>query len=260
MNYGLYLSASGMQTAMYRMDVFANNLANMSTVGFKRDMPATRQRDVVRIEDGVTNLPSNKMLEALGGGVMLAPTRVVREQGVLEPTPNPLDVGIQGTGFMVVRQSAGTGPDNFKLTRDGRLTINRQGTLVQSTSGFPVLDSNDRPITLESRRPVRIDADGNVSQDGKLAGRIHVVDIADAGALRKQGDNLLSVPADVMARRTLATNSTIQQGTVERSTVDPIRATMQISSAERAVSRGARMIQIHDEVMQRAINTFGKIA
>ncbi len=260
MNYGLYLSASGMQTATYRMDVFANNLANMSTVGFKRDVPATRQRDVVRIEDGVASLPSNKLLEALGAGVMLAPTRVANEQGVLETTPNPLDVGVQGPGFMVVRQGAGTGGDNFKLTRDGRLTINRQGTLVQASSGFPVLDSADRPITLESRRPVRIDTDGTVTQDGKIAGRIHLVDIADTTALSKNGDNLLGAPPAIMARRTLTKTTTLQQGTVERSTVDPIRATMEVSSAERAVSRAARMIQIHDEVMQRAINTFGKIA
>ncbi len=260
MNYGLNISASGMQTALYRMDVFANNLSNMSTVGFKTDIPATRQRDVVRVEDGVGSLPSNKLLEALGAGVMLAPTRVSTGQGVLEPTPNPLDVGLNGPGFMVVRQSPGSSPDSFKLTRDGRLTINRQGLLVQSTSGFPVLDSADRPIALDASRPVRIDGDGTVRQDNKIVGRIHVVDVADRSALKKHGDSLLGVPADAMARRTLSTTSTLQQNTLERSTVDPIRATMNISSAERAVGRGARMIQIHDEIMQKAINTFGKVA
>ena len=69
MNYGLYLSASGVLTNMYRQDVFANNLANASTVGFKRDLAAISQRDPESIEGGHAMQWRNDLLDELGGGV-----------------------------------------------------------------------------------------------------------------------------------------------------------------------------------------------
>ena len=66
MQYGLQISTSGILTGMYRTNVLANNLANINTTGFKPDSAFTRQRAVVREEDGVYSLPSNRLLEKLG--------------------------------------------------------------------------------------------------------------------------------------------------------------------------------------------------
>ncbi|MFO0493203.1 MAG: flagellar basal body protein, partial [bacterium] len=93
MNYGLYLSASGTLNALYRMDVAANNLANSETTGFKSDITAAMARDAANPEDGL-HLPSNKLLEKLGGGVLAGPNRTAWRQGALQTTNHDLDVGI----------------------------------------------------------------------------------------------------------------------------------------------------------------------
>src|SRR5262249_40596405 len=81
LEYGYNLAASGMLTAMFRQDVASNNLANLETTAFKPDRAFTIPRAAARIEDKLFNLPSNKLLERLGAGVLLAPTRTTFEQG-----------------------------------------------------------------------------------------------------------------------------------------------------------------------------------
>lgn len=257
MNYGLYLAASGMQTSMYRMDVYANNLANMNTAGFRPDVPATRQRDCARVEDDLGNYPGNTLLDKLGGGVLMAPTLVSNAQGMLEVTGNALDVALKGDGFFVV--STGSGTDSLKFSRDGRMVMNKNGTLVQASSGHPVLDTSDSAITLDRNLPVQISLDGGIRQGGKLVANLQVATVANPSTLRKRGDNLLDASAEAFANRKPG-NADVQQGTIERSSVDAIKATLDVSSAERAVSRSAKMVQIYDEVMQRTISTFGRVA
>ena len=76
MNYGLYLSASGVLTNLYRQDVFANNLANSETVGFKPDSPTVRQREPEAIEDNLGLGASQRLLDKLGGGVLAGPQSI----------------------------------------------------------------------------------------------------------------------------------------------------------------------------------------
>lgn len=259
MNYGLYTAASGMLTAMHRMDVYANNLANMETAGFKHDVPASMQREAARVEDGLMSLPSNAMLERLGGGAFSAPVRVSRAQGALRPTGNPLDVALSGNGYLVVREGAGTGVDTLRLTRDGRLARNSEGRLVQATSGLPVLDERDRPIDLPAQGVVDIDNSGAVRVNGGVVARLQVTDVPRSGDLRKHGQNLLTADGAQWTRRVPGTAQVVA-GHVEQSTVNAVKTMVDINKAERAIGSAARLIQIQDELMNRAINTFAKVA
>jgi flagellar basal-body rod protein FlgG len=258
MNYGLYISAGGTLNALYRMDVAANNLANSETAGFKADLTVTKMRLAANPEDGM-NLPSDEMLERLGGGVFAGPNRVSWRQGALESTRNDLDVAIEGSGFLRVRSGDGTA-DGF--TRDGRLTINSQGVLVQAASGKAVVDDGGGTISLASGVPVRIDPRGLITQNGQQVGQLALVDVPDRESLRKRGDGFFELPDDQSPESAGLTPATgrIVQRSIERSSVDPVRAMLDISQAERAAGSGSRMIQMHDELMQRAINTFGRLA
>ena len=89
MNYGLYLSAAGVLTNSYRQDVFANNLANVNTVGFKPDLPVLRTRPPEAIEDPAPFGTSNDLLERLGGGVLAGPQRTSFAPGPVEQTHRP---------------------------------------------------------------------------------------------------------------------------------------------------------------------------
>ncbi|MBL8763047.1 MAG: flagellar hook-basal body complex protein [Phycisphaerae bacterium] len=259
MNYGMMVSASGMMSGLYRMDVWSNNLANVNTSAFKPDMPFARTRDAARQEDGLGFLPSNDMLERLGAGVTMGPNRLALAQGGLEPSTNALDLALDGIGFLMTRTGESSDPAQLRLTRDGRLALDERGRLVLSSSGLPLLDTDLRPITLDSDKPVSIDARGDVTQGGARIGRLAVVDVPDRDALRRSGEGLFSASPAIMARRTTAP-AAVRQFHTERSGVDPVRALMQINSAQSAVSSAGRMIQMHDQLMDRAINTLGRVA
>lgn len=256
MNYGLYLSSSGMLTNMSRMDVFANNLANVSTAAFKPDVLAVRQRDVVRVEDDLPSMDSNRLLERLGGGVMPARTRINMSPAALTTTDRQLDVGIEGDGFLVVR--AGAGADGLRLTRDGRLAIGADGRLVMASSGASVMDVNQLSIHVDPRQPIFIDADGVVRQGEGAVGRIAFVG-ADATDLVKEGDNLLRSPAGGLPE-VGPPRGRIVQGSIEASGVNAISAMMDVTGAAKAVESNARMVSYFDELMNRAINTLGRVS
>ncbi len=255
MNYGLYLSASGMFSALHRMDTAANNLANVETTGFKADYAATMARDAVRPEDHVWNLPSDAMLEKLGGGVLVAPTAVDFSQGALETTPSDLNVALLGEGFMKVRGNDG----KPRLTRDGNLAINNQGVLVQSASGLPLLDDNGSTIHISptAKGPLEISADGSVKQGESVAGRIAVVNPSDSRAIKKEGHSLYTLAPG--AATTTPRDTKVVQHALERSGVDAITAMLEISAADRAVTNNGKMIQIYDDLMSRTVSTFGRL-
>ncbi len=257
MNYGLYLSASGILTSMYRMDVLSNNLANSETAGFKPVMAGARQRDTAKVEDHLT-LPSDRLLEKLGGGVLLTPNQLSMEQGATELTGRPFDIALQGEGFLVLGSGGATGAD-VKLTRDGRLAINAQGQLVQAATGAPVLDRGDRPITLKGDQDLVIGPDGVVSQGGAPVAQLQIAKVADPSKLRAAGQGAITGPKAMLAGRSPGP-ATVVQKSIERSAVDPIQTMVDIAAAERAVGSNARMIQTQDSLLDRAINVFGKLA
>jgi flagellar basal-body rod protein FlgG len=257
MHYGLYLAASGSLTNLHRMDVLANNLANAETPGFKPLSWSTRQRDVARVEDQLPNLPSSELLERLGGGVMLMPARVSSRQGTPETTGRPLDLAVDGPGFLVVRQGAGLDADSLRFSRDGRLSLNARGVLVQATTGLPVLDAVNNTIRLDPSQPVSIDAQGTIRQGNAAVARLQLAVPPSTDQLRPEGNGLFSVPGTAMSRRRPAEGQFIP-GAFERSAVDPVRTMLNLGSAERAAGSSTRMIQYFDQLMDRAVNGLGR--
>ncbi len=258
MNYGLQISASGALTALYRQDVLTNNLANANTVGFKPDLAAARQRDTARVEDRLFAMPSNALLERLGGGVFLERNRVQFGQGALERTGGPLDVAVRGEGFFVVRDESDATGDRLRLTRDGRFARDARGRLVTATHGHPVMDTANRPIVLNGAGPVTIDADGTVRQGPVAVAQIQLAAVTDTARLDKLGHSLFRAPTGVVAQRRQA-GGTLEQGFVEASGVDEIKTMLQITAASRDVEANIGMIQQADRLMDRAINQLGRV-
>jgi flagellar basal-body rod protein FlgF len=260
MNYGIQISASGALTALYRQDVFANNLANLDTTGFKADVPTVRHRLTARGEDGLNHLPSNELLEKLGGGVHLHRTRVSFEQGSLEQTSDPLDLAIRGDGFFVVREEGSGNTDRLRLTRDGRFTLNARGELVMASTGLPVMDEQNRPITLDRRAgEVVVRSDGAILQNGNAIATLKVVDVPDRSQLAKLGDSLFRASARAITSATGSKGQVVQY-MKESSSVDELRALMGVQSAGRDVDSNMGMIQYQDRMLERAISQFGRIS
>ncbi|MDA1026690.1 MAG: flagellar hook-basal body protein [Planctomycetota bacterium] len=249
MNYGLWMSAAGLSTEMHRQDVISNNLANAQTPGFKADYTFTRERPVAREELG-TDTPSQLLLERLGGGVLAEPTWTNFQQGGLT-RGGELDVAITGSGFFVVRDGDGDG-----FTRDGGFTRGGNGELVDS-EGRPVLSTKNRPIRLPETGLIAIGGDGTVTVDGDEAGRIRVA-APDPSLLRKEGGNIFRYTGTGKVADASA-DVQVKQGWIENSGVDPIKSMTDLVASSRAVQASARFIDLHDRMMELAINRLGTV-
>jgi flagellar basal body rod protein FlgG len=258
-NYGLYLSASGVLTNLYRQDVFANNLANVETVGFKADLAAISQRKPETLEDHLSADLSNKLLEQLGGGVLAAAPRTNFKPGPLQQTGNPLDLALndEHSFFAVQFLDPNSKQSSVRLTRDGRFTTNDQGQLV-TQSGLRVLDRDDQPIIIQGDAPVRISPAGAVLQRGEEIAQLQVAKVADTAGLRKEGQNLFSFAGP--DPRKVQESPEIHPGFVEASSADPIHTLMQLTAATKAATGNAEMIKYFDLLMDRSVNTLGRVA
>jgi flagellar basal body rod protein FlgG len=256
MNYGLYLSASGALNATYRQDVYANNLANVNTVAFKPDIPVARARDAESVEANLGFDVSGQLLDRLGGGVIAGPQMINASTGAISPTGRPLDAALpDANAFFTVRTAdPTTGQTATQLTRDGRFLVSPESTLVHA-DGHAVLDPDGRPIQLTPNVPAQLERDGRVTQNGVAVGRVAVVAVADPSVLIRSGGNLYRAPADL----TLRPDSLLETGATEASGTDPVLALMNLIESTRSATTNLQMIQYHDTLMDRSINTLARV-
>jgi flagellar basal-body rod protein FlgF len=251
--YGLYLSAAGVIANSYRMDVLSNNLANAETVGFKRDLADFQERPTESQErgGGQSNW-SDPTLEGLGGGLLLHPSSMDNSPGQLEETGNPLDLGVNGSGYFAV-QSGG----KQYLTRDGRMEIGQDGRLILATTGQPVLDPTGTPIHLGNSANTLVNNEGIITQDSKAVGRIGLFDVSDPSKLVKKGGGLLDASD---AGSLVAGTGTVRSEFVERSNVDPTTELTALMETQRQLEASANMIRYQDQTMQELVDQVGKIS
>jgi flagellar basal-body rod protein FlgF len=250
--YGLYLSASGVLTNSYRQDVIANNIANAETVGFKKDLSILQQRPTAAQQLGRWN-QTDPSLEPIGGGLLLARPTIDDRSGDIEPTGNNYDVALQGKGYLAVASGGKT-----HLTRNGEFMLDRTGRLVLSTNPQQaVLDDKQKPIVLDSTVQATFSSDGTITQNGKVAGKLGLFNVADSTQLRKLGGTLLSMPEGANLQ---TATPTVRSGFVERSNVDPATEMTQLMDAQRQLEANANMIHIQDETLDKLVNDVGRVS
>ncbi len=256
MIYGMYRSATGVMTSTHRMNTIANNLANSSTVGFKRDLAATMERRTAAAERGLGPTASNAMLERIGGGTLLMPTRFDNSTGGMEKTPNPLDLAIDGNGFFAVRQNGQT-----RLTRNGQFQMNQEGKLV-TVDGNPVLDVELKPIQLDPRIVPSVDTTGAIVQGGSVVARLAVKQVDDTNSLHKEGMTLFSHPAvaGLMQLGNGKAPGRVLSNSLEQANVDPTLELTQLMAAQRELEANANMIKTQDAMLGRLVTEVGKIS
>jgi flagellar basal-body rod protein FlgG len=233
---GLYSAAAGMQAQQQRIDSVANDLANVNTNGYKHTRVAFR--DLLYVDDASGNVRS---------GAGAAATTIGRgfTQGAMRETGNPLDVAIEGEGFLRVRRPDGT----EALTRDGSLRIDprgrlttQRGELVQPAITVPA-GTNESDVSIAS--------DGTVSANNRAIGRIQLVNVRSPEALLTIGDNLYRTTAASGAATT--TNAArLTQGTLEASNVDVGDSMTEMIDAQRSFQLASRAVQVQDQMLQIA--------
>ncbi len=246
----LYLSASNMLVQRKKVDVIANNIANMDTVGFKSDSLLSRSFEDMYLER--VNDPSNTTggVGPLNTGVHIDELITSFEEGSVKTTDRSLDFSIAGDGFFVVSTTAGD-----RYTRDGNFTINNEGYLVTSdgnrvsgTNGFLKIDMTN----------VTVDSAGNITNaEGTSLGTLRVVSFADKTGLKKAGNNLFLNENNQQAQT--AQNAVIRQGSLETSNTDITSETLNMMAASRSFETSQRIVKMIDETLGRAVNDIGKV-
>lgn len=257
---GIYTSASGMLADQRRLDVIANNLANVATDGFKRDTTISqtfqelylqRVNDRVQPDAPAVAQPVGRM----GLGTLVAHTATRLTSGSLQPTGNPLDVAISGDGFFAVQTPQGT-----RYTRQGSFRQDGEGLLVNG-DGHPVLVGG-RPV--QSRTPLSIMGDGEVREGDRSLGQLTVATSLDLGAILKEGSGLwtraaanetptLITPAESTGRYRL------HVGHLEASNVEAVTEMVEMLTVMRSHEANQRALQAQDESLQKVANEIGRI-
>ena len=236
----LSTAAAGMLAQQQRIAAVANDLANASTTGYKHQR--TGFRDLVYAETGRAQTGGLRV----GTGVAVTDAGRSFQQGALQNTGEPLDVAIQGEGFLRVKLPDGrTG-----LTRDGNLRLDARGRL-STASGALV----QPPITVPAGTnpsDISIGADGTVRAAGKALGRLDVVTVRAPGELLAAGDNafVATAASGTAVRAPAATR--LSQGALEASNVDMGDEMVEMIDAQRSYQLASKAITTADEMLQIA--------
>lgn len=252
----LWISKTGLDAQQTQMDVIANNLANVSTNGFKRaravfeDLLYQNIRQPGAQTSQQTQSPSGLQL---GTGVRPVATERIFTQGNLQQTGNDKDIAIQGAGFFQVLLPDGS----TAYTRDGSFQVDSQGQLVTS-SGFAVQPAITIPANAES---MTIGRDGTVSitQAGSAqptqVGTIQLSTFINPAGLLGKGENLFSETAASGSPNTNAPGSNgaglLSQGYVETSNVNVVEELVNMIQTQRAYEINSKAITTSDQMLQK---------
>lgn len=253
----VYTAVSGIAGGLARQQVAVNNLANVDTVGFKRQVVATFPALVALSAGQEPDIALVGLRKAalhpasIGSGVYAEEVVTDFSPGALKATDEPLDLALAGEGFFRVET-----PDGERYTRDGRFSRDAQGKLV-ALNGHPVL--GEAGVMTLGQGPVQIAEDGTIISGGEAVGRLNIATFETPATLVKCGENLFSAPGG--AAQVLPPEKVeVKQGYLEMSNVDLVEAVVDMLTVARIYQTNQQMLQTQDELLSRAINDLGRIS
>ena len=240
MENSLLVGLTAQMTLRRNMEIISNNLANVSTSGYKREAPAFEEL-LVQVETDQTSLSEVSFVRDWG---------VVRDMtaGPLLQTGSPLDIAVEGQGFLVVRT-----PEGERFTRDGHLKLDASGKITTS-DGFPVLSDGGEITIPPGATAIKIGGDGTVSTEQGQVGKFRVVSLPPA-SLRKEGGNLYTSTEQAAP----ALNTRLVQGAIERSNVEPVVEMTKMIEILRAYQHSTETLNATDDLIRRAVQRLGDV-
>jgi len=235
---GLYSAAAGMAAQQQRIDAVANDIANVSTAGYKKARLSFRDL-------AYAAAPTGNGVRA-GAGAATAWASRSQIAGTIEDTGQPFDVAIVGDGYIQVRRPDG----QIGLTRQGALRLDADRQLVTAAG-----DRLEPPLRIPDDveiEDVRIAPDGAITgPGGRALGRITLREVPAPAGLLDIGDSV-SVPTQASGAPRDARGAELRQGALERSNVDMATAMTELVEAQRAYSMTSRAIQTQDQLLEIA--------
>ena len=251
----LHVARTGLDAQGFRMQVIANNLANVNTTGFKRDRADFETLAYQQmIAAGANSDAENKFATGLnlGSGVAMQGTSKINTQGTLQETGNALDMAIEGSGFFQVQRPDGT----IAYTRAGNFSTTAEGTLVTS-DGMPLIPQITVP---QGATGITIGNDGTVTAtlqgqaEPTQLGQIELASFMNPAGLQPIGGNLLAESAASGTPQVgvagLDGRGVIRSGSLETSNVNVVEELVDMIETQRAYEVNSKMIKATDEMLQ----------
>lgn len=257
---GLYIAYTGMINEQHRLDTMTNNLANASTVGYKKEGATSQSFDevlTVKIKDASTG--DERLVQRLGRnnpGVKIGENYTDYTQGSFRVTGNTYDLALAGEGFFAIEFTNKSGETSTMYTRAGQFTLNREGYLVNEDGDY-VLDEQSRRIQLDPLQEATISDDGTITQGGNQVARIQVIDFEDYNYLEKYGE---SYYRPVEGARTTQANAEVKSGYLEMSNVQVVSEMVNLISITRAYESNQKIIQTYDSSLEIAVTQLGRVS
>ncbi len=242
---GLWDSMSGMIPRMFHHEVAANNLANITTTGFKGERAFVRS--FVDAEMMAEKDP-NKYYRISD----LEDVKIDFTQGLMEETHNPLDLAILGKGFFSIQTAAGE-----MFSRNGNFKIDKNYRLVNSED-MPVLDVRGRPIQL-SEGDLFVRDNGEITIDGEVAAQLKITDFPEPYELKKTANNQYT-PENPNVKGFPSQDFAVKHGFLERSNVTPVAEMLNMIIYFRYYEADSRILMAQDDTLRRAVNDVGRPA
>ena len=255
MNRGIYPILSGALAHERRMQVFANNMANVNTAGFKQDEQAfkaifPRYLAVVPTGSSTMGLAQQIMARPFGptDRVFVAPHQIKTtfEPGRIRLTGNPLDIAIQGPGFFEVNTPQGT-----RYSRNGMFSLDRERRLVNGL-GYPVMGMKGE-IKIPPGK-LEITTQGDIKVDDKSVATIKVMEFHNDEMPQKSSDGLFSSDKGKLAK-----TPQLQVGHIEESNVNSIGEMVKMIQGMRNYESTQKLIQTLDHMADVAIQDVGRV-
>jgi len=248
---GLYTATSGMAMQQKRMDIIASNLANLNTVGHKKEVPVFSQYipNATEHPNGfIRDSDYNKMINST---VRMHDIKVNFEQGYLKETGRPLDMALTNPNAFFAVET----PFGVRFTRNGEFTVNEQGELTTMEGYRIVSDANTmQPVTIPEGGIVT--EDGTILLDGAPVNNIELVQFEDVNNLQKTGKNLyvaIDILPDPAERPGLTT------GYLEGSNVNPVDEMVRMIDASRGFEAYSKIIATFEQINDKAVNSVGTV-
>lgn len=235
----MYMSAEGAQAQSRRLEVIANNLANVNTVGFKPDVATFQARLAEAIQQGDA-MHGDRSMNDVGGGISVFDVTTNYTAGNLQRTGNDLDLAIVGNGFFEVD----AGNNETLLTKAGNFSIDSQNRIV-NPAGMPVLDSGGGEIIIDPQLPWTISQSGELKQAGTSI-PLSLVEPSSTNELIKVGSNMFQALGDT--RQVDPRMREVRSGFLEMSGTVPTRQMMSMIETSRAFEANTQMIKNQDSM------------
>lgn len=241
-----------------RMDIMTNNLANASTVGYKKEGSTSQSfNDVltVKIKDQSAGMRNAQKIGIKNPGVKIGENYTDYSQGSFRITDNTYDLALSGDGFFAIEFTNKAGETDTKYTRAGQFTLNKDGYLVTEEGDY-VLDTQNRRIRLNTLIDSQITEDGTIYQNNRAVARIQVTDFADYNYLEKYGETYYQ---PIEGAKTIAANAQVKSGYLEMANVQIVSEMVNLISITRAYESNQKVIQTIDGSLDVAVNQIGKL-